>query len=318
MNEHDTHCGNKELYRCFINAFVVIMHFCIVAVNASETLEVYVPTYPGLYGETVIGLGGFSDMVFSPNGQYIVGSGESGIYVIDAKTLELILPILYSRKSNRFLAISPDSCTAAVDDYRDNSITIYDAETGKENCRIHVNEPIRKFAFSPDNSKIAFVSDNFIGYADVDDGDMISIHQIDLLLESVLFSADGKKLLFGGLQGIVYELELYSDTLSPCFQPGFTIEILAGVREKESLIAVGGRSGRIQLWNAETKEMLCELSGHTGTVYSFSLANDGKRLISGSNDGTARIWDIREVSGLKGWKFLSSLIDPVRIASTIE
>jgi dipeptidyl aminopeptidase/acylaminoacyl peptidase len=45
------------------------------------------------------------------------------------------------------------------------------------------------------------------------------------------------------------------------------------------------------------------LRGHEGKVYSASFSSDGKRILTGSKDGTARIWDAasgRELKTLRG------------------
>lgn len=36
------------------------------------------------------------------------------------------------------------------------------------------------------------------------------------------------------------------------------------------------------------------LVGHTGTIWSFDFSKDGTRLVSGSNDGSVRIWNVAE------------------------
>src|SRR5207249_1013979 len=38
---------------------------------------------------------------------------------------------------------------------------------------------------------------------------------------------------------------------------------------------------------------LLELKGHTGFVMSASFSPDGTRIITGSEDGTAKVWDAR-------------------------
>ena len=53
--------------------------------------------------------------------------------------------------------------------------------------------------------------------------------------------------------------------------------------------AMGG--GRVVLWNFATGEELFTLSGHKAPVYVADFSPDGRRLVTASNDGTARIWN---------------------------
>jgi len=48
---------------------------------------------------------------------------------------------------------------------------------------------------------------------------------------------------------------------------------------------------------------LATMNGHTGNVYSVNCSPDGSRIVSGSNDGTIRIWDaetFEEILVLRG------------------
>jgi len=55
------------------------------------------------------------------------------------------------------------------------------------------------------------------------------------------------------------------------------------------LIIVGASGGHIKAYNKDGKE-IASLIGHTGEVWSIAL--DGDRLVSGSDDQTMKIWDI--------------------------
>jgi WD40 repeat protein len=47
------------------------------------------------------------------------------------------------------------------------------------------------------------------------------------------------------------------------------------------------------VWDAEAGKELGRFDGHSGTVYALAISDDGKRLLSASLDGTARLWDMR-------------------------
>ena len=57
-------------------------------------------------------------------------------------------------------------------------------------------------------------------------------------------------------------------------------------------IAVGSRKGTIYVWNFGEPEHPRQLTGHTDHTWSLAFSPDGKRLVSGADDNTARIWDV--------------------------
>lgn len=58
-------------------------------------------------------------------------------------------------------------------------------------------------------------------------------------------------------------------------------------------LAIGLRNGRIRTWDIKTGQLKLELSDHNTIVSDLRFAPDGSlRLISGSHDGTIKVWDI--------------------------
>jgi WD40 repeat protein len=58
-----------------------------------------------------------------------------------------------------------------------------------------------------------------------------------------------------------------------------------GMRNDVSIVDIG--TGNIR-----------ELRGHTDSIYTAEFSRDGKRLLTASDDGTARVWNVREGSSL--------------------
>ena len=57
-------------------------------------------------------------------------------------------------------------------------------------------------------------------------------------------------------------------------------------------VAVGCAPYDIILWNADKEAFIKLLKGHSNWVVSLAFSPDGRRLISGAGDGTARIWSV--------------------------
>jgi WD40 repeat protein len=47
-----------------------------------------------------------------------------------------------------------------------------------------------------------------------------------------------------------------------------------------------------QIWDASTHQSIVQLVGHADTVVSVAFFPDGKQIMSASNDGTIRVWDV--------------------------
>jgi WD40 repeat protein len=48
----------------------------------------------------------------------------------------------------------------------------------------------------------------------------------------------------------------------------------------------------LRLWDAKTGTEQRQYQGHTGPVYCLAVSGDGRTLVSGAQDNTARVWDI--------------------------
>jgi WD40 repeat protein/uncharacterized protein YjbI with pentapeptide repeats len=58
-----------------------------------------------------------------------------------------------------------------------------------------------------------------------------------------------------------------------------------------ALLSSGSMDGRVLVWDGQTGELLTELTGLGGGVWSVAWAPSGRNLAAGTEDGTVRIWD---------------------------
>ena len=56
------------------------------------------------------------------------------------------------------------------------------------------------------------------------------------------------------------------------------------------LVAAGADNSAVRLWSTATGEMVGDLVGHDGPVSAVAFFDDGERLVSGSQNGTAIVW----------------------------
>lgn len=70
-----------------------------------------------------------------------------------------------------------------------------------------------------------------------------------------------------------------------------TLESIA-ISPDGKLLASGGASTVVAVWDINTGSVVRELLGNAETVRSVSFSPDGKLLASGGNDGFIRIWDV--------------------------
>ena len=65
------------------------------------------------------------------------------------------------------------------------------------------------------------------------------------------------------------------------------------------MLATGG-DGPARLWDADSGTSIATLTGAAGPVWSVAFSPDGTMLATGSDDGTAGLWDVatrRQIGG---------------------
>lgn len=121
--------------------------------------------------------------------------------------------------------------------------------------------------------------------------------------QCVAFSGHGTEALSGGPNGVVRMWNLSNgNEIEHANGHGCYVRALA-CSPTEGRAVSGGEKGTLILWDLEDLKIIKRFTGHTSAIRHNCLvwSTDGKRILSGSWDGSIRLWDVN------GGKQLASL-----------
>jgi WD40 repeat protein len=204
--------------------------------------------------------GGWSPVVFSPDGRYIV----SGLY-----------------EGNASLA------------------AVWEAATGKEVARITVGSPIRAAAFSPDGSYVASAAcDRFDANTCVQSTTQVwepaSGKEVSRISQggdvvTLTFSPDGKYVASGGQDGTARVWEAMTGEEVARMAPGPGSH--PGAFSPDGKYMVLGGDGTNRVYEALTGEEIAHMT-HDGYMFPVAFSPDGQYVMSASMNGSDRVWEV--------------------------
>lgn len=103
-------------------------------------------------------------------------------------------------------------------------------------------------------------------------------------------SANPTLLVSGTVEGSVYLWDPTTGTPLSIFNPNPPTAELVGCIDFDSLHVYSGAHNSISIWERETGKLLRRVDAHGKVVTALRV--DGGRMVSGSEDGDVKVWDV--------------------------
>lgn len=241
------------------------------------------------------------DVVFSPDGTRMATASYDGTAKVwDARTGRELFTLTGHRAEVNRIAISPDGTHLATASF-DGTAKVWDAVTGQELFILtgH-NDQVWDVNFSPDGTRLATGSvDGTARLWDAATGQELRVltgHRG--FVGTVAFSPDGKYLATSSEDRTakVWDLANGQVLLTLAGNPS---EVMYVRFSPDGTVLATATASWAKLWRLEyeggrpiaAREWLT-LAGHPGFVLGIDFTPDGKRLVTGSFDGTTKVWSL--------------------------
>ena len=241
--------------------------------------------------------GSAESVAFSPDGRTALSGGFDGINLWDIANRHKIRAFTWDSKSKWIcsVAFSPDGRTALSGDNM-GAFELWDVASGREIRTFTGNSGyfdsvvrtdfVSSVAFSPDGHSVLSGNGRRIKLWDVASGRLLRIFELDYG-GAVAFSLDGRSVLSKGADNTV---KLWD------------ISNASTLWDRMRSSVMGGNEPRT-------------FAGHSSDVNSIAFSLDGRIVLSGSDDGSTRLWDRATGAALAT---LSSFDDESWLAITPE
>jgi WD40 repeat protein len=206
------------------------------------------------------------------------------------------------------LVFSPDGRTLAFAGYQDHAIRLWDVIARKETRRLAAEGLVEALAFSADGKALHSsetrypIQGSMVRAWDVATGK--ELRRWPIPDAEGVFSADGRALVTRyaaalRLWDVAAGRERRSLPLPEGNPPGSIVGWATALSPDGRTVAYGGSThDSVRLLEVATGAERVRLDGHQSHIVALAFSRDGRRLVSGSYDTTALVWDLTGCDGI--------------------
>eukprot|EP00747_Dinoflagellata_sp_TGD_P037086 gnl/TRDRNA2_/TRDRNA2_138867_c0_seq3.p1 gnl/TRDRNA2_/TRDRNA2_138867_c0~~gnl/TRDRNA2_/TRDRNA2_138867_c0_seq3.p1 ORF type:complete len:316 (+),score=41.11 gnl/TRDRNA2_/TRDRNA2_138867_c0_seq3:156-1103(+) len=184
----------------------------------------------------------------------------------------------------------------AITSSQDNTVKLWDTETGDCLRTLQSNEVVSSACFSPDGRNIVTASwDRCVKLWDAEDGKCLrTLAGHSDKVQSAVFSLDG---CFVASASKDCTARLWDANGGECLQifAGHDSSVVSAAFSPSGChIATASTDCSAKMWNAATASCIFTCEGHKKAITAVAFSPDGRRIATGSLDGTAKSWDAQK------------------------
>lgn len=206
--------------------------------------------------------------------------------------------------SVKTVAYSPVNSSIFASGGSGRAVNLWDLQNDTVTTLGHHTDVVNSIAFSPDGQLLASGGDDYAfklwdvprkrHIATLDHINNRSRSQV----KAVAFSPNGQLLATAGVEVKLWDVHTRSEIAT--LEHGKWVFAVAFSSDGR-MLATGDESGRVNIWDVQTQQIVVQLDGDPTAVYTLTFSPDGKILAGAGYEGEIELWKVA------GWEHLGTL-----------